>query len=422
LIHIIGGGLAGSEITYQVAKAGYNVILHEMRPEVETGVHKTDKLAELVCSNSLKSKDTKNASGLLKKELERIGSFVLEVAKRNAIPGGKALVVDREAFSNEITQILKSMPNVKIVREEVTCIPSENSGDIWVVASGPATSSKLYAWISNEFGKSAHFFDAVAPIVEANTIDTSKAFFANRYEGGTDYLNCPLNREEYIHFREALIGAEVLPIKGFDKKLLFSRCQPIEEIAKSGFDSMRFGPLRPVGLTRSDGKKFYAVVQLRRDNSIGTLYNIVGFQTRLKWPEQDRVFRMIPALKNVKIVRYGVMHANVYIEPYKVTDEFFRAKNRKNLFFAGQITGVEGYVESIASGLYVAINILRVLNGKMPVTFPRKSMIGALMDYVARTPDLKPMYANFGLIDKNNVANVIGVKEMLSLQGVKNEN
>lgn len=416
MIHIIGGGLAGSEITYQVARAGYDVVLHEMRPKVKTGVHRTDKLAELVCSNSLKSKDAKNASGLLKKELERIGSFILEVAKRNAIPGGKALVVDREAFSNEITRIIKSMSNVKIVREEVTRVPPENTGDdIWVIATGPATSSKLYSWISDEFGESAHFFDAVAPVVKADTIDTSKAFFANRYEEGADYLNCPLNRKEYIQFREALIEAKVLPIKEFDRNLLFSRCQPIEEIAKSGIDSMRFGPLRPVGLTGLNGEKFYAVVQLRRDNSIGSLYNMVGFQTRLKWPEQDRVFRMIPALKNVKIVRYGVMHANVYIEPYKVTDEFFRAKNRKNLFFAGQITGVEGYVESIASGLYVAINILRLLAGKMPTTFPRKSMIGALMDYVIHTPDLKPMYANFGLINKNNIENVTSAKEMISL-------
>ncbi len=415
MIHVIGGGLAGSEITYQVAKAGYNVVLHEMRPNVKTGVHKTDKLAELVCSNSLKSKNIKNASGLLKKELEEIGSFVLEVAKHNAIPGGKALVVDREGFSNEITRTIESMPNVEIVREEVVRIPAETENDIWVIATGPATSSELYSWMSDEFGESAHFFDAVAPIVKADTIDISKAFFANRYEEGTDYLNCPLNREEYIQFREALIDAKVLPIEGFDRKLLFSRCQPIEEIARSGVDSMRFGPLRPVGLNGSDGKRFYAVVQLRRDNSIGSLYNIVGFQTRLKWSEQSRVFRMIPALKNVEIVRYGIMHANTYIEPHKVTDEFFRAKNRKDLFFAGQITGVEGYVESIASGLYVAVNILRVLMGKVPITFPGESMIGALMNYVAHTPDLKPMYANFGLIDKNNVDNVFSMKEMIAL-------
>ncbi len=418
MIHVIGGGLAGSEITYQLAKAGYEVVLHEMRPKIKTGVHKTDKLAELVCSNSLKSKELKNASGLLKNELETIGSFVLEVAKHNAIPGGKALVVDREAFSDEITKTIESLPNVKIVREEVVGIQPKGNNNIWVIATGPATSPKLYSWVRENFGEGAHFFDAVAPIVKANTIDVSKTFLANRYEEGTDYINCPLNKEEYIRFREELVKAKTLPIEGFDKKLLFSRCQPIEEIAKSGLDSMRFGPLRPVGLKDSNGKRAYAVVQLRRDNSVGSLYNIVGFQTRLKWGEQDRVFRMIPALRNAEIVRYGVMHANVYIEPYKVTDEFFRAKKFEKggmLFFAGQITGVEGYVESIASGLYVSMNILRILEGKTPITFPQKSMIGALMNYVAHTPNLKPMYANFGLIDKKSVETVFNMKKMLSL-------
>jgi len=393
VIHIVGGGLAGSEAAYQIAQSGHEVTIHEMRPVVMTGVHRTDRMAELVCSNSLKSVDLKNASGLLKKELRDLGSFVLDVAYRHAIPGGKALVVDRESFSDEITSTLESHPKIKIVREEITEIPDK---DIWIIATGPATSDKLYNWILSTFGGGAYFFDAVAPVIDANTIDMSKVFFGNRYEDGKDYINCPMNKEEYLRFHDALAKAEVLPVEGFDKKLLFSRCQPIEEIAKSGVDAMRYGPLRPVGLGN-----FYAVVQLRRDNYAGTLFNIVGFQTRLKWPEQDRVFRMIPGLENAKIVRYGVMHANVYIEPYRLTDEFFRARGR-NIFFAGQITGVEGYVESIATGLYVGRNVARMIEGRELQKFPVNTMIGALIDYVTKTPKLQPMYANFGILRRNS--------------------
>ncbi len=395
IVHVVGGGLAGSEAAYQIAQGGYRVIIHEMRPFVETGVHKTDKFAELVCSNSLKSLDLKNASGLLKKELIDLDSFVLKTAYKHAIPGGKALVVDRESFSEEITSVIETHSKIEVRREEIAEIP-EN--DLWIIATGPATSDKLYKWITDKFKTGAHFFDAVAPIVEAESLDMSKIFFANRYEeGGKDYLNSPMTKDEYLNFREQLISAEVLPIQGFDKKLLFSRCQPIEEIARSGVDAMRYGPLRPVGL-KKDGLRPYAVVQLRRDNYEGTLFNIVGFQTRLKWPEQERVFRMIPGLENVKIVRYGVMHANVYIEPFKVTDEFFRSKSMPNLFFAGQITGVEGYVESIATGLYVGRNVVRILNGLAPERFSRNTMIGALIDYVTKSEDLQPMYANFGIL------------------------
>ncbi len=395
IVHVVGGGLAGSEAAYQIAQGGYRVIIHEMRPFVETGVHKTDKFAELVCSNSLKSLDLKNASGLLKKELIDLDSFVLKTAYKHAIPGGKALVVDRESFSEEITSVIETHSKIEVRREEIAEIP-EN--DLWIIATGPATSDKLYKWITDKFKTGAHFFDAVAPIVEAESLDMSKIFFANRYEeGGKDYLNSPMTKDEYLNFREQLISAEVLPMQGFDKKLLFSRCQPIEEIARSGVDAMRYGPLRPVGL-KKDGLRPYAVVQLRRDNYEGTLFNIVGFQTRLKWPEQERVFRMIPGLENVKIVRYGVMHANVYIEPFKVTDEFFRSKSMPNLFFAGQITGVEGYVESIATGLYVGRNVVRILNGLAPERFSRNTMIGALIDYVTKSEDLQPMYANFGIL------------------------
>lgn len=411
MIHVVGGGLAGSEITYQLASHGYEVVLHEMRPQFKTGVHKSGKLAELVCSNSLKSIDAKNASGLLKSELENLESFILKVAKSHSIPGGKALVVDREAFSDEVTRTIESMPNVKIVHEEVEDIPE--NGDIWIIATGPATSSNLYSWIKKEFGSGAHFFDAVAPVIQADTIDLSKVFFANRYQQGNDYLNCPMNKGEYLSFREALIAAEVLPIKGFDRKLLFSRCQPIEEIARSGEDAMRFGPLRPVGLFDSNGKKYYAIVQLRRDNSVGTLYNMVGFQTRLKWPEQNRVLRMIPGLEKIKIVRYGVMHANVYLEPYSTMNEFFRSKKRKDIFFAGQITGVEGYVESIASAMFVAVNVMRLLTKKEPVTFSPNTMIGALMSYVAHTPNLKPMYANFGILNRKNVEKIDALESFI---------
>ncbi len=395
IVHVVGGGLAGSEAAYQIAQSGYEVIIHEMRPSVETGVHETGKFAELVCSNSLKSVDLKNASGLLKKELIDLDSFVLKTAYKHAIPGGKALVVDRESFSEEITSVIESHPKIEVKREEITEIP-EN--DLWIMATGPATSDKLYKWITDKFKTGAHFFDAVAPIVDAGSLDMSKIFFANRYdEDGKDYLNSPMTKDEYLNFREHLISAEVLPMQDFDKKLLFSRCQPIEEIARSGIDAMRYGPLRPVGL-KKDGLRLYAVVQLRRDNYEGTLFNIVGFQTRLKWPEQERVFRMIPGLENIKIIRYGVMHANVYMEPFKVTDEFFRSKSMPNLFFAGQITGVEGYVESIATGLYVGRNVVRILNGLAPERFSRNTMIGALIDYVTKTENLQPMYANFGIL------------------------
>ncbi len=413
MIHVIGGGLAGSEITYQLATRGYKVILHEMRPKVESGVHKTDKFAELVCSNSLKSMDpVKNASGVLKKELEELDSFVLKVAEKHAIPGGKALVVDREAFSEEITRTLKEMPNVIIKREEIKFIPKDD--DIWIVASGPATSQNLYTWLENEFGKGAHFFDAVSPVITAESIDMSKAFFANRYdEEGSDYLNCPMDKEEYLAFRETLVNAEVLPVEGFDKKLLFSRCQPIEEIARSGIDAMRYGPLRPVGLSKN-GKRYYAVVQLRRDNSVGSLYNLVGFQTRLKWPEQDKVIHMIPGLEKAKIVRYGVMHANIYLEPNATMDDYFRAKKDKRIFFAGQIIGVEGYVESIASGLFTAINVIRIQKEMDPITLPTDTMIGALLDYVRKTKDLKPMYANFGIIKRDEVRSIPTLEHFLA--------
>ncbi len=411
MIHVVGGGLAGSEVAYQLAIRGIRVVLHEMRPTVESPVHKSGYLAELVCSNSLKSMDSKrNASGILKEELERLDSFLLKMAKKYAIPGGKALVVDREGFSKEITRKLESLPNLKVIREEVKDIQQDE--DIWVIATGPATSESLYRWMRKTFGKGAYFFDAVAPIVDAKSIDLSKTFFANRYEDGKDYLNCPMNKEEYLRFREAIVNAEVLPVEGFDRKLLFSRCQPIEEIARSGVDAMRYGPLKPKGLS-NEGKRYYAVVQLRRDDAKGRMYNLVGFQTRLKWPAQEEIIHLIPGLQRAKILRYGVMHANVYLEAASVMDGFFRAKKDKRIFFAGQITGVEGYVESIASGLFVALNILRTLRGREPILLSDKTMMGALFNYISRTQNLKPMYVNFGLVRREEIEEMPTFSELL---------
>ena len=411
MIHVIGAGLAGSEVAYQLAIRNIHVTLHEMRPNVETGVHRSGDFAELVCSNSFKSEDVeRNASGVLKRELERLNSFVLNVARKHAIPGGKALVVDREGFSKEITKTLEGLSNLEIRREEIKCISDDD--DIWIVASGPATSEPFYNWLKKNFGSAAHFFDAVAPIIDASTVDMSKAFFANRYQNGKDYLNCPMTKEEYLRFREALVNSEVIPVKGFDRKLLFSRCQPIEEIARSGVDAMRYGPLKPLGLSRN-GEKHYAVVQLRRDDAQGRMYNIVGFQTRLKWSEQKKIVHLIPGLENAKILRYGVMHANVYLEPAKVMDEFFRARTDKRIFFAGQITGVEGYVESIASGLFVALNVLRMLSGKKLLSLPKRTMTGALFEYVLKTQDLKPMYANFGLVKRKEIEEMPRFEELL---------
>ncbi len=409
VVHIAGGGLAGSEVAYQLAKRNIKVVLHEMRPNKMTPVHKTSLLAELVCSNSLKSDSLDNASGLLKRELELLGSMLLRVARQTAVPAGKALAVDRDLFSKYVTeQVIKA--GVEIIREEVSEIPADNN--IWIVATGPATSDALTKWLNNVVGEHLYFFDAVAPIVTAESIDYSKVFFSDRYGVGTaDYINCPMNQEEYERFYEALVSAKVLPVEGFDSSLLFERCKPIEEIAKTGKQALLFGPLRPVGLVDPrTNRRPYAVVQLRKDNLDGTLYNLVGFQTRLTWDEQKRVIRMIPGLENAEIVRYGVMHRNLYIDSRKVLNQFLQLKRDPRIFFAGQITGVEGYVESIATGLYVSINVFRMLSGKDMVEFPRKTMVGSLIYYVtqAKVGKLQPMYANFGLlgIEKANRENV----------------
>ncbi len=392
--------MAGSEIAFQLAKLGVEVTIHEMRPVKMTPVHKTGLLAELVCSNSLKSVDIHNASGLLKKEMELFDSLTLKAAYSSRVPAGKALAVDRERFSQFITRTIKEY-GVEVVNEEITQIP-EDTQDIWIIATGPATSDGLCDWLERIIGQHLYFFDAVAPIISADSIDYSIAFVADRYGVGTeDYLNCPMNSEQYEKFYEALIAADVIPVEDFDRNLLFERCKPIEEIARSGKMSLLFGPLRPVGLVDPrTGKQPYAVVQLRKDTMDGTLYNIVGFQTRLKWNEQRRIVRLIPGLQNAEIVRYGVMHRNIYINSRRVLDPYMRLKINNRLFFSGQITGVEGYLESAASGLYVSLNVHRILNNLCPVVLPKTTVMGALFDYISQGTgtNFQPMYANYGLL------------------------
>ena len=392
--------MAGSEIAFQLAKLGVEATIHEMRPVKMTPVHKTGLLAELVCSNSLKSVDIHNASGLLKKEMELFDSLTLKAAYSSRVPAGKALAVDRERFSQFITRTIKEY-GVEVVNEEITQIP-EDTQDIWIIATGPATSDGLCDWLERIIGQHLYFFDAVAPIISADSIDYSIAFVADRYGVGTeDYLNCPMNSEQYEKFYEALIAADVIPVEDFDRNLLFERCKPIEEIARSGKMSLLFGPLRPVGLVDPrTGKQPYAVVQLRKDTMDGTLYNIVGFQTRLKWNEQRRIVRLIPGLQNAEIVRYGVMHRNIYINSRRVLDPYMRLKINNRLFFSGQITGVEGYLESAASGLYVSLNVHRILNNLCPVVLPKTTVMGALFDYISQGTgtNFQPMYANYGLL------------------------
>lgn len=406
-VNIIGGGLAGSECALYLSERGVKVRLFEMRPAKMTPVHQTDLLSELVCSNSLKSEMIENASGMLKNELSLLDSRLLNIANQCRVAAGKALAVDRHLFSQKVTQAVEE--RTEIIRKEITDIRDFNlQNEHLVLATGPLTSESLMGSIAS-FLKSEElfFFDAVSPIIDSEEIDRQIVFSADRYDQFDEdqqpktgaYLNCPMDRNTYEQFREALINAECLPVEDFEKKHLFDRCQPIEEIAKSGVDAMRFGPLKPVGLLDPrTGKEPYAIVQLRKENNNGTMYNLVGFQTRLKWPEQKRIIQMIPGLERVDVLRYGVMHKNAYINsPILLNDDFSSKKNAK-LFFAGQITGVEGYVESIASGYFVGMNIHQKLRGKAKITFPLETMMGGLFHYCSHSDDLKPMYANFGLI------------------------
>ncbi len=396
-IKVIGGGLAGCECAYQLLKRGYSVDLYEMRPSVGTPAHKTSKLCELVCSNSLKSTDVATSQGALKKEAELLDCFLLRIAKTCAVPAGGALAVDRDLFSEKAEQELLSMPNLNLVREECDEI------DDWtVIAAGPLASKELTDRISVLFGEEhLHFYDAVAPIVKKDSIDMEHAFFAGRYgKGGEDYLNLPLDKEEYYAFVKELVGAEKVLLKDFEKGDVFEACMPVEVMAARGEDTLRFGPLRPVGLTDpATGRRPYAVVQLRKEDAAGNLYNLVGFQTNLKFGEQKRVFGMIPALKEAEFVRYGVMHRNTFINAPALLNSDFSLKKNGSIFFAGQISGVEGYMESIVGGLMCAINIDRKARGFESILPPVTTLTGSLMRYVS-TPnqDFQPMHVSFALL------------------------
>ena len=401
-IHIIGAGLAGSEAAWQIVKYGIPVILHEMRPVKSSAAHKTNYFAELVCSNSLRAGNVENAVGLLKEEMRRLGSLIMQQADAHQVPAGGALAVDREGFAASITEIITNHPLVTVVHEEVTDLASLE-GTV-IVASGPLTSEALFANIKELLHEDYfYFFDAAAPIVAADSLNYDKVYRASRYDkGDADYLNCPFEtKEEYLAFWEALKTAELAPVKEFEKEVFFEACMPIEEMASRGEDTMRFGPLKPVGLVDPrTGKEAYAVVQLRQDNAAASLYNIVGFQTHLKWPEQKRVFGMIPGLENAEFVRYGVMHKNTYMNSLQLVNNKFNLRSDSRLYFAGQMTGVEGYVESAASGLMAGLHAARAALGLPDVEFPSETAHGALANYISN-PEVKefqPMNINFGLL------------------------
>lgn len=397
-IKIIGGGLAGCESALQLLQRGFNVVMYEMRPQKTTGAHKTDNLAELVCSNSLKSQEPTTASGLLKEELDLLGCRLLEIARECSVPSGSALSVDREKFSKAVEQALFAYENFTLIREEVTSLDDTPT----IIASGPLTSDALAEVVGKLTGKDRLFFyDAIAPIVEFDSIDMSKAYFGGRYgKGGDDYLNLPMQKDEYETFFNELVNAQTVVLHDFEKKELFDGCMPIEEMAKRGSDTIRFGPLKPVGLRNPNtGEKAYAVVQLRKENIAGDCFNLVGFQTNLTYGEQKRVFRLIPALHDAEFVRYGIMHRNTYINAPDVIDGKFRFKGDKSLYVAGQLSGVEGYVESIMSGLIAGQAIACELDGKAYEIPSDVTITGSLLRYVSTMSlDFKPMNANFGIL------------------------
>lgn len=402
-VNVIGAGLAGSEAAWQLAKRGIKVKLYEMRPFKRSPAHKSDRFAELVCSNSLRNSAVFSAIGLLKEELRRLGSIVMEAADCSSVPAGGALAVDRDLFSGYITDRLTSHPNIEVIREEVSALPR---GEMTIVATGPLTSDALAEDIGRLIGdRKLYFYDAAAPIVDFSTVDMSKAFFASRYgKGSADYINCPMNAEEYLSFYNALINAECAHLHEFenDRLKVFEGCMPVEEMARRGEDTLRYGPLKPVGISNPDtGEKYYAVVQLRRENSEGTMFNIVGFQTHLTFPEQRRVFRMIPGLEEAEFLRYGVMHRNTYIASPGFLAADYSVVGNPILKFAGQMTGVEGYVESCASGFVAGITTAVSLGAAPAVDFSDKTMIGAMAKYVSsgnESGDFQPMNANFGII------------------------
>ena len=413
---VIGGGLAGSEAALQIAKRGIKVKLYEMKPTKFSDAHSNENLAEIVCSNSFKSNLLTNACGLLKEELRKLGSELIPIADDTSVPAGQALAVDREEFSKKVTEKIENEPNIEVIRKEITEIPKDK---YVVIATGPLTSNVLANQIQEMLGqKQLYFYDAAAPIVEKDSIDMNIAFYGDRYseEKGRDedynewierikneeasYINLPMNKEEYEKFYNELINAEVVVLHEFEKREIFEGCMPIEIMAKRGEDTLRFGPLKPVGFDDPrTGKRPYAVVQLRQDNKEGNLYNIVGFQTNLKYGEQKRVLNLIPGLENASFVKYGVMHRNTYIQSPNLLNNIYQLKNNKKIFFAGQITGVEGYVESISSGFLAGLNIANEILGKESIIMPKETVIGALADYIS-TPNEKfqPMNANFGIL------------------------
>lgn len=400
-VHVIGAGLAGCEAVIQLTRHGIPVILHEMRPVKSDEAHKTAYFAELVCSNSLRAGNIENAVGLLKEEMRRLGSLIMQKADKHQVPAGGALAVDRDGFAAAVTEAVKANPLVTVIHEEVTDLESLE-GTV-IVASGPLTSAALFADIKKLLHADyLHFFDAAAPIVTADSLDYDKVYRASRYDkGGADYLNCPFyTKEEYVAFWEALCNAESAPVKDFEHDV-FEACMPIEEMAARGEDTMRFGPLKPVGLIDPrNGKEAYAVVQLRQDNAAASLYNLVGFQTHLKWPEQRRVFGMIPGLEKAEFVRFGVMHKNTYLNSPQLLDKHFNLRSNKRFYFAGQMTGVEGYVESAASGLMAGLAAARAVLELPELEFPDVTAHGALANYISNPAieNFQPMNINFGLI------------------------
>ncbi len=401
VITVIGGGLAGSEAAWQIARRGEKVRLYEMRPARPTGAHRTDRLAEIVCSNSLKSDQPYNASWLLKEELRRLGSILMQVADSVRVPAGSALAVDRERFASGVTEVISGEPNIELIREEVTEIPKQGVG---IIASGPLTSASLSESIRQFCGSDhLYFYDAISPIVDADTIDHSRIYRASRYgKASDDYLNCPMNAQQYDAFYNAVMSAESVAIHDFEEAYYFESCLPIEELARRGRDTLRFGPMRPVGLVdpRTD-RVPYAVVQLRQEDLMQSSYNIVGFQNHLKFPDQKRIFRMIPGLENAEFLRFGQIHRNTYINAPQILLPTMAARRDPRVFFAGQLAGTEGYIENVASGLVAGINAVRALRGEEPMILPAETAIGALCRYVS-TPQkhFAPMNINFGLLPR----------------------
>lgn len=404
-IRVFGAGLAGCEAAWQAANRGVKVTLYEMKPHKFTPAHHHNGFAELVCSNSLRSDELSNAIGVLKAELRTMGSLIMEAADNNRVAAGSALAVDREKFSAYVTDRIRSHPNITVVEEECTAIPEEG---ITVVATGPLTSDKMAEYIESRVGAGLHFYDAAAPIVDFDSIDMSKAFFASRYgKGDADYINCPMNEEEYRAFYQALVTAEEAELKAFDAKYqkleVFEGCMPVEVMAKRGYDTLTFGPMKPVGITNPEtGETYFAVVQLRRENVEGTMYNIVGFQTHLTFGEQRRVFRMIPGLERAEFLRYGVMHRNTFLNSPELLRADYSLRTNPNVFFAGQMTGVEGYIESTSSGFVAGISAACRALGRPSPDFTRETVIGSLAHYVAGdisvSGKFQPMNANFGIV------------------------